>query len=327
MRKARKPLCLLLCAVLLLSMSAAALGANNNYSSWFQTNYDEINKLGLMPASFNGLDLTKDITRGEMCELAVYAFEKATGNDIDMSNETFTGFTDTSDENIVKAHLYGIVNGYEDGSFRPKQLLTRQEFFKLIENFCTAAAFSPKAKDGALNGFADAGSISAWAKEAAQICVSYSYVQGTKLGNGTYLNPKDNASRQEAMTMFLRCYKTIQWFYDENVKSATVVVDQINLNVTVTSISKTMYVCRTEAERLFLADRAAEKAALAELAYAAAPGMEYAALLRLRHSGSAAAGFQGLARHWPLRKCIDDQVRKVCLPLRCKRPVRALVPE
>lgn len=162
-----------------------------------------------------------------------------------MSNETFTGFTDTSNENIVKAHLYGIVNGYEDGSFRPKQLLTRQEFFKLIENFCTAAAFSPKAKDGALNGFADAGSISAWAKEAAQICVSYSYVQGTKLGNGTYLNPKDNASRQEAMTMFLRCYKTIQWFYDENVKSATVVVDQINLNVTVTSISKTMYVCQT----------------------------------------------------------------------------------
>ena len=42
MRKARKPLCLLLCAVLLLSMSSAALGANNNYSSWFQTNYDEI---------------------------------------------------------------------------------------------------------------------------------------------------------------------------------------------------------------------------------------------------------------------------------------------
>ena len=78
---------------------------------------------------------------------------------------------------------------------------------KLIENFCTAAAFSPKAKDGALNGFADAGSISAWAKEAAQICVSYSYVQGTKLGNGTYLNPKDNASRQEAMTMIQRATK------------------------------------------------------------------------------------------------------------------------
>lgn len=245
MQKVRKLLCLLLCAAMLMSMSAVCFAANNKYSSWFKTNYDEINQLGLMPASFNGLDLTKDITRGEMCELAVYAFEKATGNDIDLSNENFTGFTDTNDENIVKAHLYGIVNGYEDGSFRPNQLLTRQEFFKLIENFCTAAAFSPTAADGALNGFADANKISSWAKESAQICVSYSYVQGTKLGNGTYLNPKGNTSRQEAMTMFLRCYKTIQWFYDENVKSATVVVDQINLNVTVTSVSKTMYVCQS----------------------------------------------------------------------------------
>ena len=96
MQKVRKLLCLLLCAAMLMSMSAVCFAANNKYSSWFKTNYDEINQLGLMPASFNGLDLTKDITRGEMCELAVYAFEKATGNDIDLSNENFTGFTDTA---------------------------------------------------------------------------------------------------------------------------------------------------------------------------------------------------------------------------------------
>ena len=172
MQKVRKLLCLLLCAAMLMSMSAVCFAANNKYSSWFKTNYDEINQLGLMPASFNGLDLTKDITRGEMCELAVYAFEKATGNDIDLSNENFTGFTDTNDENIVKAHLYGIVNGYEDGSFRPNQLLTRQEFFKLIENFCTAAAFSPTAADGALNGFADANKISSWAKDLRYSCLN-----------------------------------------------------------------------------------------------------------------------------------------------------------
>ena len=130
MQKVRKLLCLLLCAAMLMSMSAVCFAANNKYSSWFKTNYDEINQLGLMPASFNGLDLTKDITRGEMCELAVYAFEKATGNDIDLSNENFTGFTDTNDENIVKAHLYGIVNGYEDGSFRPNQLLTPAGVFQ-----------------------------------------------------------------------------------------------------------------------------------------------------------------------------------------------------
>ena len=73
MHKTRKLLGLLLCAVMLMSMGTVCLAANN-YSSWFKTNYDEINQLGLMPSSFNGLDLTKDITRGEMCELAVYAF-------------------------------------------------------------------------------------------------------------------------------------------------------------------------------------------------------------------------------------------------------------
>ena len=41
----KKVLVGVLAAVLLLSMSAAALGANNKYSSWFKTNYDEINQL------------------------------------------------------------------------------------------------------------------------------------------------------------------------------------------------------------------------------------------------------------------------------------------
>lgn len=244
MKNLRKLLSVVLCLALLASMSAACLAANS-YSSWFKTNYDEIVKLGLLPQSFQGLDLTQSITRGEMCELAVYAFEKATGNDIDLSSESFSGFTDTSNSYIVKAHLYGIVDGYEDGSFRPNQLLTRQEFFKLIENFCLAASFSPEANGSALNGFADAGKVAAWAKQAAQVCVSYGYVEGTKLSGGTYLNPTASASRQEAMTMFLRCYKIIQWYYDENIKSATVVVDQVNLNVTVTDVSKTMYVAQS----------------------------------------------------------------------------------
>ena len=187
MQKVRKLLCLLLCAAMLMSMSAVCFAANNKYSSWFKTNYDEINQLGLMPASFNGLDLTKDITRGEMCELAVYAFEKATGNDIDLSNESFTGFTDTNDENIVKAHLYGIVNGYEDGSFRPNQLLTRQEFFQIILNFCNAAAFRPSPDGTDMSKFLDYSQVASWATNEAQICYKCGYVYGTAVSGGSVL--------------------------------------------------------------------------------------------------------------------------------------------
>ena len=45
MQKVRKLLCLLLCAAMLMAMSAVCVAANNKYSSWFKTNYDEINQL------------------------------------------------------------------------------------------------------------------------------------------------------------------------------------------------------------------------------------------------------------------------------------------
>ena len=240
MRKARKFLCLLLCAGMLLSMSASVLGANNNYSSWFQTNYDEINKLGLMPESFNGLDLTKNITRGEMCELAVVAFEKATGNVIDELERT-DYFTDTTDKSILKAYEYGIVSGYPDGSFQPNKTLTRQEFFKIIQNFCEAAAYtSTRSKD--LSTFADSGSIGSWAREAAQLCVSNAFVDGTKTGSSYYLRPTAGASRQEAMVMFLRAYKDVRQWYDVNITNASVAGDISGPEEFTDICSTTMYI-------------------------------------------------------------------------------------
>ena len=41
----KKLLPVLLCAAMLMSMSAVCFAANNKYSSWFKTNYDEINQL------------------------------------------------------------------------------------------------------------------------------------------------------------------------------------------------------------------------------------------------------------------------------------------
>ena len=123
---------LVLALVLLLSTGAMAAGAK--YSAWFAPYYKEMQALGILPASFTTGDLTATITRGEMSELAVVAFEKATGNVIDELERT-DYFTDTTDKNILKAHEYGIVSGYPDGTFQPDKTLTRQEFFKIIQNF------------------------------------------------------------------------------------------------------------------------------------------------------------------------------------------------
>ena len=234
----KRRMALILVLVLLLSTGAMAAGAK--YSAWFAPYYKEMQALGILPASFTTGDLTATITRGEMSELAVVAFEKATGNVIDELERT-DYFTDTTDKNILKAHEYGIVSGYPDGTFQPDKTLTRQEFFKIIQNFCQAAAYtSTRSKD--LGSFADSGSIGAWAREAAQLCVSNSFVDGTKSGSATYLRPTEGASRQEAMVMFLRAYKDVRQWYNVNITTASVEVNESDLNVTVTDVSKTMYV-------------------------------------------------------------------------------------
>ena len=228
----KRRMALILALVLLLSTGAMAAGAK--YSAWFAPYYKEMQALGILPASFTTGDLTATITRGEMSELAVVAFEKATGNVIDELERT-DYFTDTTDKNILKAHEYGIVSGYPDGTFQPDKTLTRQEFFKIIQNFCQAAAYtSTRSKD--LGSFADSGSIGAWAREAAQLCVSNSFVDGTKSGSATYLRPTEGASRQEAMVMFLRAYKDVRQWYNVNITTASVEVNESDLNVTVTAV-------------------------------------------------------------------------------------------
>ena len=132
---------------LVLLLSTGAMAAEAKYSSWFAPYYKEMQALGILPASFTTGDLTATITRGEMSELAVVAFEKATGNVIDELERT-DYFTDTTDKNILKAHEYGIVSGYPDGTFQPDKTLTRQEFFKIIQNFCESCRLHLDALEG-----------------------------------------------------------------------------------------------------------------------------------------------------------------------------------
>lgn len=239
MKKFKRLTALALALVMVLGLTTGAGAAGAKYSSWFAPYYKEMQELGILPSSFTSGDLTATITRGEMCELAVVAFEKATGNVIDELERT-DYFTDTTDKNILKAHEYGIVSGYPDGSFQPNKTLTRQEFFKIIQNFCEAAAYtSTRSKD--LSAFADSGSIGSWAREAAQLCASNAFVDGTKTGSSYYLRPTEGASRQEAMVMFLRAYKDVRQWYYVNITTASVDIDASEIDVTVEDYSATMY--------------------------------------------------------------------------------------
>lgn len=230
---------LLLCAVLMAGSVTGVLAVTcSNYSSWFEPNYTEMNQLSLIPDSFAGYDLRKNITRGEMATLAVHAYNLITKNTVDPSRTDY--FSDTSDNIIVQAYELGIVGGYPDGTFRPNQKLTRQEFFQIIRNFCNAAAYHPTSDSASLSGFVDASAVADWALDATKVCVKNKYVGGTSTDTGLALKPGDYTSREEAMAMFLRCYKGLNEYYYYQVLSANVVED--TGNVTVTDTNQTLYV-------------------------------------------------------------------------------------
>ena len=220
----KRILTILLCGALLLSSVPAALadGSYTGVSTWFEPSLREMQQLKLLPDSFSGKDLSQDITRGEMCELAVQALEIITGFSLEPERNDY--FSDTSATYVIKAYELGIVSGYPDGTFQPDSKLTRQEFFQIIENFCKAAAFLPSADNSYLSKFSDASAVADWAQEAAQICVKYGYVNGRGDGKTVTLEPDGCATRQEAMAMFLRAYKSLNEYY-YYIKNAKVVVD------------------------------------------------------------------------------------------------------
>ena len=225
MRTTKRFTALVLAAVMLLSTIPFVSAAGNftGVKDWFQPNLTEMQQLDLIPESFSGMNLSKDITRAEMCELAVYALEKITGYEIEP--ERYDYFTDTNTDYIIKAYELGIVSGYPDGTFAPNKYLTRQEFFQIMENFCNAAAFLPSADNTYLAAFSDANDVAYWAEEATQICVKYGYVNGRGYGDKAYLEPLGTTTRQEAMAMFLRAYKRVNEYY-YFIKTAQVVVDE-----------------------------------------------------------------------------------------------------
>ncbi|USB33771.1 S-layer homology domain-containing protein [Paenibacillus sp. YPG26] len=92
--------------------------------------------------------------------------------------------------NAIKAA--GIVQGYEDRSFKPNQKITREEAFVILYR----AAAGKLNASGSNPSFTDDAAVSAWAKEAADALVEAGAASG--YADGT-LKPKNNITRAEAV--------------------------------------------------------------------------------------------------------------------------------
>ncbi|RAU93302.1 S-layer homology domain-containing protein [Paenibacillus sp. YN15] len=131
------------------------------------------------------------ITRAEFITLIVQAFH--------LQGQGGGNFPDTSGhwagQEIATASALGVIQGYEDGTFRPDALITREQMAAIV---IRAAGIGPASGSA---GFADSADISAWAQEALAAASAAGLVNGYEDGT---MKPQANSTRAEAVTVILR---------------------------------------------------------------------------------------------------------------------------
>lgn len=151
----------------------------------------------------------RNITRAEFATLLIRALgilpddkEPAAFNDVKPE--------DWYAANIASAVKAGLVNGYEDGSFRPNQNITRQEMIAMMVNALKVGGYdktlTPQEKEEVLSKFKDKDSIPDWAKDAAAIAVKEGIMNG--IDQQTF-SPNTIADRGQSAVVLYRMIKNL----------------------------------------------------------------------------------------------------------------------
>ncbi|WP_025700050.1 S-layer homology domain-containing protein, partial [Paenibacillus forsythiae] len=168
---------------------------------------DAVNDMGSrMIVSGNGNDMfnpDQDITRAEFAAIVV----RGLGLKLEQGAASFTD-VNTSDwysSAVQTAYTYGLITGFEDGTFHPMDKITREQAMAIIAKAMTItdlkAKLPSKETGEILSPFADGNKASGWAKNSIADCLQAGIISGR---TGSQLSPKDSITRAEVAIMIQR---------------------------------------------------------------------------------------------------------------------------
>ncbi|GIP28540.1 hypothetical protein J23TS9_36700 [Paenibacillus sp. J23TS9] len=142
----------------------------------------------------------KAITRGEFASAMVRALGIA-------DNGKNSSYTDMSPANpytgaVTQAKEFGLITGYEDGTFRPDNTITREEAMVLLNRAMKLTGLNTHVSNAndVLAGFADKGSIHSWAMDAIANAVQSKLMQGAN----AELQPQSSITKAETAAVLQR---------------------------------------------------------------------------------------------------------------------------
>jgi hypothetical protein len=103
------------------------------------------------------------------------------------------------------ASASGVVNGYDDGTFRPNASVTREQMAAIMYRYATFKGVDVAASDdSAFDAFSDRGSVSAYAETAVRWAAARRVINGS---DGK-LNPAGDAPRAQVAQIVLN-FRTV----------------------------------------------------------------------------------------------------------------------
>lgn len=146
------------------------------------------------------------VTRAEFAAILVRSLGllevsgKRTFTDV-LSGDWYAGAVET-------AYQAGWITGFEDGTFRPKEEITREQMVAMIARAAESAGEAQQAADNALDRFSDRSEIADWAKSA----VVWTLDAGIVLGmSDSIFGAKQYATRAQSVVVLKRMLQVIEF--------------------------------------------------------------------------------------------------------------------
>ena len=173
-------------------------------TSWYHEPIDYVLKRGIMDGMTDNMFGPEVTLTRAMVVTMLYAMDgKPSISNLSPFNDVVA--TDWFVNPVVWAADNGVVSGYDDGSFRPTNPVTREELATMLRSYAQYRNKDTSASVD-LSAFIDQSTVSGWAAESVSWAVGHGIINGR---SGNRIAPKGTATRAEAATMFTRLCQNV----------------------------------------------------------------------------------------------------------------------
>ena len=170
----------------------------NDSEQWYYDAVEYVEVNGLMDGLPGGLFApNKELTRAEAVQILYNLEGQPAVSESAAFPDLVNGWYKPA---IAWAESTSVVDGYEDGTFRPDESVTRQEFAQMLYNYAAYKGYDLTA-EGDLTAFPDGDQVQEWALPAMRWANGNALINGHDDGT---LEPGGTTTRAQAASILMR---------------------------------------------------------------------------------------------------------------------------